>query len=248
LIFPDLAARWEPKGWQWAYQQGLLGLSKRLIYDVSHGRADRYKRRVTVSEALRSWLYQPEFLTQIGHTSALSTEILLNNAPVQDDRDRFLYADLCRYLPEDVLFKVDRMSMANSLEVRVPLLDHLLLEWILRLPFDMRFRRGRGKYLLRKLASRYLPPKVLKPRKQGFTVPLGRWLHGELGNLVEDLFRSASFERRGIIRPQAALEMLGMHRSRRYELGHRIWSLVIFEVWARVWLDEQDGEGILIAQ
>lgn len=248
LIFPDLAARWQPQGWQWAYELGLLGLSKRLIYDVSHGRADRYQRRVTVSEALRSWLYQPEFLNQIGHPSALSTKIILDNAPVQDDRDRFLYADLCRFLPEDVLFKVDRMSMANSLEVRVPLLDHRLLEWILRLPFGMRFRRGRGKYLLRKLAARYLPPKILKPRKQGFTVPLGRWLHGEMGNWVEDLFRSASFEQRGIIRPQAALEMLGMHRSRRYELGHRIWSLVIFEVWARVWLDGQNGEGILIAQ
>jgi len=248
LIFPDLAARWQPPNWQWAYERGVLGLAKRLIYDVSHGRADRFQRRVTVSEALRSWLYQPEFLAEIGHPSSLSTGTLLNNAPVHDERDRFLYADLCRFLPEDVLFKVDRMSMANSLEVRVPLLDHRLLEWILRLPFDMRFRRGRGKYLLRKLAARYLPPKVLKPRKQGFTVPLGRWLHGELGNRVAELFGSASFERRGIIRPQAALEMLGLHRSRRYELGHRIWSLVILEVWARVWLDGQDGEGLLTAR
>lgn len=132
------------------------------------------------------------------------------------------------------------MSMANSLEVRVPLLDHRLLEWILRLPFSMRFRRTRGKYLLRKVASRYLPPVILKPRKQGFTVPVGLWLHGELGDLVADLFSSESFKLRGIVRPEAALELLAMHRSRRYELGHRIWSLVILEVWARVWIDGQD--------
>jgi asparagine synthase (glutamine-hydrolysing) len=141
-------------------------------------------------------------------------------------------------LPEDVLYKVDRMSMANSLEVRVPLLDPLLLEWILRLPFAMRFRHGRGKYLLRKLAARYLPPDVLKPRKQGFTVPLGRWLHGKLSHWVEDLFRSSSFEQRIIVKPQAALELLAMHRSRRYDLSHRIWSLVILELWAQVWLDK----------
>ena len=160
-------------------------------------------------------------------------------------RDRFIHADLCRYLPEDVLFKVDRMSMANSLEVRVPLLDHHLMEWVLRLPFDMRFRAGRGKYLLRKLAVRYLPPEILKPRKQGFTIPIGDWLRGELGNWVEGLFRSPSFENRRIIRKDAALELLAMHRTGRYELGHRIWQLVMFEVWARLWLDRLEGKDLM---
>src|SRR5207244_817134 len=80
-------------------------------------------------------------------------------------------------------FKVDRMSMAHSLEVRVPLLDNQLLEWVLRLPWAMRFRRGRGKHLLRRVAARYLPASIVKPRKQGFTVPVGRWPHGGLGRL-----------------------------------------------------------------
>jgi asparagine synthase (glutamine-hydrolysing) len=166
---------------------------------------------------------------------------LLRLAPVRDRRDRFACLDLCRYLPEDVLFKVDRMSMAHSLEVRVPLLDHLLLEWVLRLPFDMRFRNGRGKFLLRRLAARYLPPEVLKPRKQGFTVPVGRWLHGKLGAWTEALFRSSSFERRGIVRPQAAREMLSLHRLGRCELDHRIWSIVMLEMWCRVWMDGRFG-------
>src|SRR5207249_9737258 len=69
---------------------------------------------------------------------------------------------------------LDRMSMAHSLEVRVPLLDHHLLEWVLRLPWAMRFQRGRGKHLLRRVAARYLPASIVKPRKQGFTVPVGR--------------------------------------------------------------------------
>lgn len=139
------------------------------------------------------------------------------------------------------------MSMANALEVRVPFLDHHFLEWVLKLPFSMRYRHGRGKYLLRKLAARYLPSIILKPRKQGFTVPMGRWLHGELGDLVKRLFSSNTFKRRGIVRPQAALGLLNMHRSKNYELGHRIWSLVILEVWARVWLDGQNAEQSLLS-
>jgi len=103
----------------------------------------------------------------------------------------------------------------------------------------MRFRRGRGKYLLRRVAARYLPAATVKPRKQGFTVPVGRWLHGELGDLARALFASRGFAARGIIRQDKALELLAMHRSGRYELGHRIWSLVILETWCRVWLDGQ---------
>ncbi len=119
------------------------------------------------------------------------------------------------------------------------MLDHHLLEWVLRLPFDLRFRYGRGKYLLRQVAARYLPAEVLIPRKQGFTIPIGRWLRCDLHDRVAALFRSPSFERRGIIRPQAAQELLEMHRRRRYEFGHRIWQIVLLEMWARIWLDQR---------
>jgi asparagine synthase (glutamine-hydrolysing) len=245
LSLPGVKLDWQPEGWQWAYQQGPAGLAKRLIYDVTHASRDRYQRRVSVSDSMRRWLYHPAFRAEIVERGRSYNQGALERLAVQDERDALLCVDLCRYLPEDVLFKVDRMSMAHGLEVRVPLLDQLLLEWVLHLPFDMRFRAGRGKYLLRKLASRYLPAAVLKPRKQGFTVPLGRWLLGPLGNWAEELFRSASFDRRRIVRPQAALEMLAMHRSRRYDLGHRIWSLVIFEIWARMWIDRREDDGLM---
>ncbi len=245
LSLPRAPGSWQPAGWHWAYRSGAAGLAKRLAYDLTHSADDRYQRRVCVSAALRSWLYHPEFISQFPNSIQDSTQHLLDQAPVPDMRDRFIHADLCRYLPEDVLFKVDRMSMANSLEVRVPLLDHHLMEWVLRLPFDMRFRAGRGKYLLRKLAVRYLPPEILKPRKQGFTIPIGDWLRGELGNWVEGLFRSPFFENRRIIRKDAALELLAMHRTGRYELGHRIWQLVMFEVWARLWLDRLEGKDLM---
>jgi len=238
LALPNLPRLWSPSGWQWTYQRGLGGFLKKLLYDLGHGEDSRYIRRMSVSRSLRHWIYTSEFLQLLENDPPQENlDILLKRASVRDIRDRFLYADLCAYLPEDVLFKVDRMSMANALEVRVPFLDHYFLEWVMKLPFSMRYRRARGKYLLRKLAARYLPPLILKPRKQGFTVPMGRWLHGELGNLVAELFSSKTFRQRSIVRPKAALALLDMHRSKRYELGHRIWSLVILEVWARVWLD-----------
>jgi len=248
LALPNLPRLWSPSGWQWAYQRGLAGLLKKLFYDLGHGEDSRYIRRMSVSRSLRHWLYTSEFLQLLENDPPREyLDGFLKGALVRDSRDRFLYADLCAYLPEDVLFKVDRMSMANALEVRVPFLDHHFLEWVLKLPFSMRYRHGRGKYLLRKLAARYLPSVILKPRKQGFTVPIGEWLHAELGDLVKRLFSSNTFKRRGIVRPQAALGLLNMHRSKNYELGHRIWSLVILEVWARVWLDGQNAEQSLLS-
>src|SRR2546422_103343 len=178
-------------------------------------------------------------VSQLGRDAEDGLRGLLREAPVRDPREALLHADLLGFLPEDILFKVDRMSMAHSLEVRVPLLDHHLLEWVLRLPWAMRFQRGRGKHLLRRVAARYLPASIVKPRKQGFTVPVGRWLHGALGDLARALFASEAFAARGIVRQDRALQLLAMHRSGRFDLGHRIWSLVVLETWCRVWLDGQ---------
>ena len=248
LAMPNLPLKWSPSGWQWAYEKGASGLIKKLVYDIGHSGNARYLRRITVSNEYRQWLYTSDFMDQISNENSPLIEKMLQTAQVCDERDRFIYADLCAYLPEDVLFKVDRMSMANSLEVRVPLLDHCLLEWILQLPIGMRFRRGQGKYLLRKLAGRYLPPLILKGRKQGFTVPMGRWFRGELCDTVRRLFNSEGFRQRNVIRPQAALQLLNMHCSKRYDLSHRIWSLIILETWAKVWLDGQDTEESIFAE
>ncbi len=239
LTLPSLPLPgWSP-GWGWAYRTGPLGRMQRLYFDVSHHAEDRYLRRMTASLAFRRWLYTPEYGERIERDVVDDLRARLDSAPVSDPRDAFVHADLTGFLPDDILFKVDRMSMAHGLEVRVPLLDHRLLEWVLRLPVDLRFRGGRGKYLLRRVAARYLPAAIVKPRKQGFTVPVGRWLYGELGDLVRAMFSSKEFAARGIIRPDRALQLLDMHRSGQYELGHRIWSLVVLETWCRIRLDGQ---------
>jgi asparagine synthase (glutamine-hydrolysing) len=237
LSLPHLPVPWKPTGWEWLYQKGLLGLGKRLIFDLGHDLSSRYLRRMTSSMAFRQWLYTSDFAATLQEDPVGQLANLVAQAPVREAPERLLYSDLRAYLPEDVLFKVDRMSMAHGLEVRVPLLDHQLLEWLFRLPFAMRFRRGHGKYLLRKVAERYLPSSILEPRKQGFTIPMAAWLCGPVGDTAAILFSSKAFAKRGIVRPERALSLLDMHRRGNYDLGHRIWSLIVMEVWARIWLE-----------
>ncbi len=234
LSTPRLLPALSFPGWKWGYRSGVSGLAQRALFDLSHNEDSRYLRRITTSQPFRHALYSD------GYRSSLIDEPLDMLSDTLDEKggvERFARTDLAYYLPEDVLFKVDRMSMAHGLEVRVPLLDHTLLEWEMNLPVDMRFRDGHGKYLLRKVAARYLPSEILKPRKQGFTVPVGRWLRGELGIWAESLFRSPQFAGRGLFEPASVLDLLRMHQSGKYELGHRIWSLIVLEMWFREWMD-----------
>jgi len=234
LTLPRLLPKIACSGWQWAYRTGKLGLLQRGLYDISHDADERYMRRMTVSKAFRHHLYHDDYRT---HLSYEPMHILQQSLSNHQDENRFCYTDFNYYLPEDVLFKVDRMSMAHGLEVRVPLLDHKLLAWEMALPLDMRFRDGHGKYLLRKVAARYLPADILKPRKQGFTIPIGGWLRGDLGQWAERLFLSNTFKQRGIFKPEKVLALLRMHQSGKLELGHRIWSLIVLEMWFREWMD-----------
>jgi len=222
-------------GWQWAYRDGVAGKAQRLLYDISHNADARYLRRITASSAFCHWLLEPEMFPD-NRADPLAGMIVTLNSHVGGNR--FAVSDLKNYLPEDVLFKVDRMSMAHGLEVRVPLLDHHFLEFALGLPVDMRLRHGHGKWLLRKVAERYLPSALLEPRKQGFTIPIAQWLRGGMGEKVKEIFTSKSFASRGVIRPSRALHLLEMHRSGAFNLGHRIWSIVILEMWFRVWMDD----------
>jgi len=235
MSLPRLLPNLPFPGWRWAYRDGFSGKFQRLLFDTSHDADARYLRRITASSEFCRWLLEPGLAGDQRMAPTTAIRAALSSA---NGANRFALADLENYLPEDVLFKVDRMSMAHGLEVRVPLLDHHLVEFTMHLPDSLRFKQGRGKYLLRKVAERYLPEALLVPRKQGFTVPVSQWLRGQLGERVEEIFCSDTFASRGVIRPQKALELLAMHRSGAFDLGHRIWSIVILEMWFQVWMDE----------
>jgi asparagine synthase (glutamine-hydrolysing) len=159
-------------------------------------------------------------------------------APANDPVSQMLYVDTKTYMVADILTKVDRMSMATSLEVRVPILDHVFVEWATALPVEWKIRRGQLKYILRKLAERVgVPREVLYRPKQGFAMPLVHWIRHELKDLILDVLLDSRTLERGYFEPSGVRQLLDEHfRGRRNHSG-RIWRLLMFELWHRNYLE-----------
>jgi asparagine synthase (glutamine-hydrolysing) len=128
------------------------------------------------------------------------------------------------------------MSMAHSIEARVPLLDHKLIEFAATIPPELKLRRGEGKYIFKRALRGRLPAPVLQRPKRGFAIPLGRWFRGRLGDFVRDLLLSPRARQRGVVNP-AYVEKLLRRNERGRELDFQIWTLISFELWARRFLD-----------
>jgi asparagine synthase (glutamine-hydrolysing) len=141
--------------------------------------------------------------------------------------------DFETYLPGDCLTKVDRMSMAHSIESRVPLLDHLVVEFAASLPIDMKINGDRRKHLLRKLAFRLVPQELLDRPKQGFGVPIGHWFRGSMRDVCGDVLRSAETRQRGYFNPAFVDRIFDEHLAGKRDHSLRLWQLVIFELWHR---------------
>ena len=154
---------------------------------------------------------------------------------------RMMQVDFRTYLPEDVLTKVDRMSMAHSIESRVPLLDHPLVEFALRLPLRLKLRDGQRKYLLKRVAARLVPEAILTRRKQGFGVPLGVWFRGTLRSAFQDVLLSPRARQRGYFHTREIERLLEEHLAGRRDHELRLWQLLMFELWHRAYLDEPAG-------
>jgi asparagine synthase (glutamine-hydrolysing) len=135
------------------------------------------------------------------------------------------------YLPEDVLTKVDRMSMAQSIESRVPLLDNEVIEFALRLPSKYKINGGLRKHVLKQLAATLLPPEILSRRKQGFGVPLAVWFRGGLRELFADTLLSRESLQRGYFNPGFVERIVHEHLSGKRDHSFRLWQLVVFERW-----------------
>lgn len=145
--------------------------------------------------------------------------------------------DFETYLPEDCLVKVDRMSMAHSIESRVPLLDHLVIEFAASLPARLRMPGGRLKHLLKELAFSLVPREILDRPKQGFGVPVGHWFRGELREAFGDVLGSPSTRQRGYFNSAFVDRVLAEHLAGRRDHSRQLWMLLVFELWHRQYVD-----------
>jgi asparagine synthase (glutamine-hydrolysing) len=161
----------------------------------------------------------------------------LADSTAREPLDRMLDADLRLWLCDDLLMKMDKMSMAASVEARVPLLDNALIDWALRLSPRHKIRGLEGKVLLKRLARKLLPAEVVDRPKVGFTVPLSPWFRGPLRELLADTLLSPASLGRGYFEPAVLRGYVDDHLAGRRDRGRELWTLLTLELWHRQWID-----------
>ena len=230
-IYPK--ADWLPRPLRAKYLLQNLGMTFEQAYfnDLSLFRPEEKAR-----------LLSPEFASQLNGSDPFDTFARhFDRVRGLDTLNRLLYVDLKTWLANDILVKVDRMSMANSLEVRSPLLDHKVIEFAATVPPELKYRGRVSKYLLKRHLEGRVPRSVIYRSKQGFEIPVAAWLRGELREMSEDLLVSPRALGRGYVRPGRVREIWGAHQRKERNHSAQLWALMVLELWHRIFLE---GDGV----
>jgi asparagine synthase (glutamine-hydrolysing) len=217
-------------------KKGWINKARRFAEGLEHDAALRHARfRLFAGDALRRELFTPEALAKMETPIEQHMLAAFRQAGDRDELDGELYADMKTYLVDNCLVKMDRMSMACSLEARVPLLDHELVELAFRVPPHLKVSGGQTKVLLKRVAARHIPRECVYRAKEGFSMPIKSWLAAELRPLLEALLDERRLAAEGVFRPGAVQRLKREHLANRANHSHVLWALMVFQDWRRRW-------------
>jgi asparagine synthase (glutamine-hydrolysing) len=217
----------------------LSRLAKGFLQSAELPFEERYRAYVEV--------FPPPEAAKLVRTTAAQSDPMaqaFRDATAGDPLNRMLAVDAQTQLPDDLLMLTDKMSMAASLECRVPLLDHELVELAARMPQSVKIRGGRLKHALKEAVSDLLPADILERSKRGFGTPMGAWLRNGLAPLMHELLSDASIEARGLLDPAPVRELIAQHQASRIDGTDRLTALMNLEIWARLYLDRRTPEEV----
>jgi asparagine synthase (glutamine-hydrolysing) len=208
------------------------------------GGAERYARALGVlrfTPEERAELFHPDAVRRLTDPDTLAKVLRWFDAPNVDElTDRMLHTDLMMRVPDHNLVMGDRMSMACSLEVRSPFVDPRVVEFAASLPTNLKLKGRKLKYLLRRVAARYLPPEIVRRPKQGFGFPVGLWMRRDLKALVEERLGQSRLVAAGVFRPEPITRIMREHLSGRVDHSYRLWLLLNLEIWHEVHVEGRD--------
>ena len=230
-----------PDVWNWLY-----GAAQRLL--PTHARqvrpGDKLRKLTSVLRAgdpgdlyeilIAQWA-SPETTVRGGFEQVPWSRLEARGLAVPSVAERMMFHDLVAFLPDDILVKVDRASMGVSLELRAPLLDHRLLDFSWQLPHDLRIRDGRGKWLLRRVLDRYVPPALMDRPKTGFSLPVGDWLRGPLREWAESLLSPAALSDSNVFDGKLVRATWDRHTSQDTNEELRLWPVLMYQEWWAAW-------------
>jgi len=222
-----------------AHSASLSARAARWVQVMQGDRQHRYaESMMCLDSALRRRVYTPEFLAEAETPDP--ADVVLDAyaaSEAEDFVEATMHADIQTYLPGDILVKVDIATMAHGLEGRSPFLDHRLMEFAATLPAHLKLHGREKKYLLRRAARQLVPASLLERPKKGFSIPIARWLRGDLRNMAFDVLLSRRAAERGITSRSRVEGLLRDHCEGRYEWHTQLWTLLVLELWFREFVD-----------
>jgi asparagine synthase (glutamine-hydrolysing) len=217
------------------------GPGKNYLYNISLDPLDRYIDSVSAfNNPRKRFLYSADLAASLNGTGSAGERLFRAYGEIQAATDpiaRLLYLDSKTYLPGDILTKVDRMTMANSLEARVPLLDHELIELVAGMPSSLKMKGTETKYILKKAMEGIVPNEILYREKQGFGVPVGEWINDKLRDRINNDLADRRAVERGYFNSKYVETLLLEHSSGRRDHSNALWMLWMLELWFRRYID-----------